>query len=63
MLVTPARRPVTTPEDEPIVATVGVPLNHVPPPASVNVVDKPTQTSNVPLMAAGNGLTVTSAVV
>ena len=55
--------PVTMPDEAPIVATVGVPLVHVPEGvASANVVVLPTQTLSVPVIDAGSGLTVTSAV-
>jgi hypothetical protein len=58
----PAVTPVTTPAPV-IVATAGVALLHVPPAvASVKVVVDPTQTDNVPPIDAGNGLTVTVAV-
>ena len=47
-----------------MVATVGVPLLHVPPVvASLNVVVEPSQTVNVPVILAGDGLTVTLVVV
>jgi len=55
----PADTPVTTPPAV-IVATAGVALLHVPPPvASLNVVVDPSHTFNVPVIAAGIGLTVT----
>ncbi len=59
----PAATPETTPVPEPTVATDDVPVVHVPPPASVSAVVELTQTVAVPLMAAGNGLTVTTVVI
>ena len=59
----PANTPVATPVVEPIVATVGVALVHVPPVvASDNVVVAPTHTLSVPVIEAGSELTVTTAV-
>ncbi len=56
--------PVTTPVAEPIPATVaGLTLQVPGVVASLNVVVRPGQTLSVPLMAAGNGLTVTVAVI
>src|SRR6185369_2100086 len=59
----PPDTPVTTPLDEPIVALVIVPLTHVPP-ASVldSVVVVPWHNDIVPVIAAGNGITVAIAV-
>jgi hypothetical protein len=55
----PAEIPVTNPPAE-IVAMPGDAELQVPPPdASVNKVVWPTHTVSVPLMGAGNGLTVT----
>ena len=55
----PAPTPVATPVVEPIVATVVVPLLHVPPTVEVlNVVVAPWQILVVPVIAAGNGITV-----
>ena len=54
--------PVTTPvllTD----AITNILLLHVPPPASVNAVVSPTHTLSVPVIADGNGLTVTTDVV
>ena len=63
MIVVPAAIPVAIPVPGPIVATNGLPLPQVPPGvASANVVVKPTHTDSVPVMAAGNGFTVTMAV-
>lgn len=60
----PAATPVTTPLLVPTVASVTLLLVQVPVPvAFVNVVVNPTHTLAVPLMDAGNGLTVTAAVV
>ena len=48
------------PVAEPIVAIPGLPLVQNPPGvASLNVVVKPTQTDKVPVIGAGNGVTVT----
>jgi hypothetical protein len=59
----PAATPVTIPLLVPIVARVTLLLVHVPPAvASVSVVVKPTHTLAVPLIDAGSGLTVTTAV-
>ena len=55
----PGDIPVTIPVEEPAVAIPVVPLAHVPPPASLKVVVNPAQTAAVPLIADGNGLTVT----
>ena len=55
--------PVTTPVPATTVATAGVALLHVPPAvASANVVVKVAHTLVVPVITAGNGLTVTVAV-
>jgi hypothetical protein len=59
----PASTPVTTPEAEPTVATLVVLLAHVPPPASVSVAVKPSHATDVPLIADGNGFTVTRVLV
>jgi len=62
MTEVPPETPVTTPPAL-IVATAGVALLHVPPAvASDNVVVKPMHTLVVPVITAGNGLTVTVAV-
>ena len=61
-MVVPPAIPVTTPVVEIVPAAV-FPLLHVPPPVpSVNAVVSPTHTSKVPLIAPGNGFTVTVAV-
>jgi hypothetical protein len=58
----PATIPVTTPVAAFTGATVTLLLLHVPPVvALLNAVVKPTQTLSVPLIAAGNPLTVTTA--
>ena len=63
MLVTNTAPPVTMPDDEPTVATAVVPLTHVPPAGtSLNAVVRPAHTVSVPEIAAGNELTVTTAV-
>jgi len=63
VVVPPARpTPVTTPEDEPTVATAGVLLLHVPPGVvwlSADVM--PGQSTVTPLIAPGVGLTVSTA--
>ena len=61
MVELPAVMPATVP-DVPTVAFALL-LLHVPlPVASLNVVDEPAQTLIVPVIAAGNGFTVTAAV-
>ena len=51
--VVPAEVPVATPEDAPIVATVEVPLVHVPPGTEfINVVVPPAHTVVVPVIGA-----------
>ena len=55
----PGPTAVTIPVVDPIIATDGVPLIQVPPPASVNVVVKPEHNDIVPEIADGCGLTVT----
>jgi hypothetical protein len=60
MIVVPAATPVTTPVPEPTVATVVVPLLHLPPKVvSLNVVVNPTQTCDVPVMGPGPAKIVT----
>jgi hypothetical protein len=59
MVEVPVATPVTTPEDDPTVATVVVELIHEPPlVASVSVIDDPAQTVLPPLIAAGAAVTV-----
>ena len=49
------------PVEGPIVATLVLPLDQVPPPvASLRVVVKPLQTVAIPVMDEGNGFTVTT---
>ena len=55
---------VTTPDEEPMLATLVLPLTHVPPVvASASVVVALAQTVVVPVMIAGNGLMEITAVV
>ena len=62
IVAAPAVMPVTTPEDEPIVATVtGVELQVPPVMVSVNTAVFPTQIFNGPVIKEGSGLTVTTA--
>jgi len=61
--VVPLAIPFTSPVDAFIVATVASSLLQVPPPKSVSVVVRPTQTLVAPPIAEGNGLTVTGAVI
>jgi hypothetical protein len=63
IIAVPTVTPVTIPVDEPMVATDVLLLLHVPPPVALdNVVVAPTQTDNVPVIAAGNEFTVTTLV-
>jgi hypothetical protein len=63
MTVTPAPTAVTKPEEEPMTATAGLLLDHVPPgAASVSVVVRPAQSRCMPTIGAGTGLTVTGTV-
>ena len=57
MVEVPVVTPFTIPVAEPMVATLGVLLVHVPPSALCNVVEDPTQAVNVPVIA-GVGFTV-----
>jgi hypothetical protein len=59
MLDVPAIFPVAIPDDDPIVATVVLLLDHVPPALLLTVVVSPAHTEAVPLMAAGIAFTVT----
>ena len=55
----PEATPVKIPVDEPMVATAVLLLVHVPPPdVLLNVAVVPGHAVNVPVIAAGNGLTV-----
>jgi hypothetical protein len=59
----PALTPLTTPVEEPTVATPVLPLVHVPPAGEeLSVVEEPVQTEAVPVIAAGWVFTVTVAV-
>jgi len=58
IVVVPAVRPVTAPEEEPMDKTPGTELLHVPATASDKVIPNPAQTVGEPLMGA-SGLTVT----
>lgn len=63
MLLVPTDNPFTTPDADPIVATVVLPLVHTPPPsASLSVVDPPIQTAVIPVMG-DIGFTVTVVVI
>ena len=53
MVALPAVIPETVPVDEPMVATAGLLLNHVPPPASDNEEVVPGHAFGVPLIGAG----------
>jgi hypothetical protein len=60
IVAVPVATPVTRPEPEPIVATDGLLLVHVPAGvASVKVIFDPMQTTEVPPIAAGVGLMLT----
>jgi hypothetical protein len=57
--VVPAVKPITTPDVEPMVATVVLLLLHETPPVEpVNVVEEPSHRDNEPLIADGSELTV-----
>ena len=60
IVVLPAVTPVTTPVEEPIVATAGLLLDHVPPPVHANVMALPIHTESPLVIAPGVGFTVTS---
>ena len=57
--VIPVIIPLTTPLEEPIVATAGLPESHVPPPPSLSVVVVPGHAWAVPDIADGFVFTVT----
>lgn len=60
----PAETPVTTPVEDPIVASDGLLLIHVPPPGvDDKVVEFDTQVANVPVIAVGSAFTVTAVIV
>ena len=61
MFVVPAATPFTIPESKPTVAVPVLLLLHVPPTASLSVIFDPAHTFIVPVIAAGNGLTVITA--
>jgi len=63
MVVVPSETPVTTPVEEPIVATDGVLLAHVPVPPAVNVIVPTLHTTSGPVIGLGRLLTVNTAVV
>jgi hypothetical protein len=64
VLVTATTSPVTIPVVEPTIATVVLLLLHVPKVVtSLNVVVSPEHTCKVPVIFAGNGFTVTTAVI
>jgi hypothetical protein len=64
MVAVPAVTPLTVPEPEPIVATALLLLAHAPDgDALASVVVDATHTVGVPVMVAGNGLTVNTDVV
>ena len=63
MVAVPAVMPVTTPEAEPILATLVLLLTHVPPEdASLSVVVPPTHTELAPVIAGTEGAPVTDKV-
>ena len=51
--------PVTAPVEEPIVATAGLLLLHIPPPRSVSVSVMPTHRCVLPAMLSGKEVTLT----
>jgi len=58
--VTPMETPVSTPEEDPIAATDGLPVAQVPPVSeSVSVMEEPAQRASGPLNGGGTGFTVT----
>lgn len=62
MVAVPGLTPVTMPVEAPTEATSGLLLLHVPPEVgSVRVVVRPTHNIDVPLIGAGNGFTVMTA--
>jgi hypothetical protein len=63
IIVVPDDIPVTTPEEEPIVAIPGEPEVHTPPGGvEVRLIVEPTHTLPGPVIAVGIGLTVTTIV-
>ena len=63
MVEVPDVTPEAIPELVPMVATLVLLLSHVPPPVLESVVVEPAQTVAVPVIADGNGFTVTTVVV
>ncbi len=63
MVEVPDVTPETIPELVPMVATLVLLLVQVPPPVLESVVVEPAQTVVVPVIADGNGFTVTAVVV
>jgi hypothetical protein len=64
ILVVPAVKPYTMPVVDPTVATVVAELLHVPPAVpSLKVMVEPAHIEEAPLMAVGDGITVSVAVV
>jgi hypothetical protein len=55
--------PQTTPVEEPTVAINVLLLLHVPPPASIRLVEDPAQAVGVPAIGLGNAFTVTIALI
>lgn len=55
-------RPVTIPDDDPIIAFVISLLPHIPPPVLASVILEPIQTDDGPLVAGGSGLVFAKAV-
>jgi len=63
IVAVPPEFPSKTPVVEPIDATIGLELPHVPPPeVFAKVVELPGQSTKVPVIAPGTGLTVTACV-
>jgi hypothetical protein len=54
----PEDTPVTVPVSEPIAANELLLLLHVPPPASVSVIEEPTQVLVIPAITAGSAFMV-----
>ena len=54
IMVVPRANPDTIPEDAPMVATVVLPLTHVPATPSVSVIVDPTHTADGPPIAVGD---------
>ena len=58
MILVPAEMPVTVPLLREIAATESVPLAHVPPPASLKVIEEPVHTGVLNNMGCGSVSTV-----